>query len=197
MPVQPRGARALAFVVVVMAAIFAGFLPVVSGQSLGDVAKKEEQRRKAVKSSGKVYTNRDLGPGGTRPPAPPPAIGPDDQSGVPAAQASPAGGSTTPEDDAEDPTRTEEYWRGRVEAARADLQRQELFLEALQSRVNALSTDFVNRDDPAQRALIADDRQRALAEMERVKDTIGKIRQQLGDIEEEARRAGVPAGWVR
>ena len=38
-------------------------------------------------------------------------------------------------------------------------------LEALQSRVNALSTDFVNRDDPFQRAKIAEDRQKALSEM--------------------------------
>ncbi|MBP1634146.1 MAG: hypothetical protein H6Q10_720 [Acidobacteria bacterium] len=33
---------------------------VARAQSLGEVAKKEEERRKTVKSSGKVYTNDDL-----------------------------------------------------------------------------------------------------------------------------------------
>ena len=32
-----------------------------AGQSLADVAKKEEERRKTVKAAGKVYTNKDLG----------------------------------------------------------------------------------------------------------------------------------------
>ena len=81
--------------------------------------------------------------------------------------------------------------------ARGNLQRQELFLEALQSRVNALTTDFVNRDDPAQRAQIAADRQKALGEMEAVRKEIDAAKKQLADLEEEARKAGVPPGWLR
>ena len=37
-------------------------------------------------------------------------------------------------------------------AARAAQQRSQMFAAALQSQINALTTDFVNRDDPAQRA---------------------------------------------
>jgi hypothetical protein len=195
MTVPARSASALAIVVALIAALAGGALT-VSAQSLGDVAKKEEKRRKAVKSSTKVYTNDDLGPGGTRPT--PPAgetAGPGGSEGAPAAPQMPPAAPAEEED--EDPTRTEEYWRGRIAAARADLERNELLLEALQSRVNALSTDFVNRDDPAQRATIANDRQRALAELERVKETIEKLKQQILDIEEEARQAGVPPGWLR
>jgi len=162
-------------------------------QSLGDVAKREEQRRKKVKASGKVYTNQDLGPGGTLPNAPAPTPAPSDAAtppATPSAQPAPA-----PEEP--DPKTTEAYWRQRMDAARSELQRNELFLDALQSRVNALATDFVNRDDPAQRAVIANDRQKALSEMERVKDTIAKLKQQIGAIEDEARQAGVPPGWIR
>jgi hypothetical protein len=164
-----------------------------SAQSLGEVAKKEQQRRKATKSPGKVYTNKDLGPGGTSTaPAPPP----------PASTTAGPGGSetaTSAADAAEepDPKKTEEYWRERMDAARAAIQRDELFLEALQSRVNALSTDFVNRDDPAQRAVIASDRQKTLAEMERVRQEIDSLKKQVADLEEEARQAGVPPGWLR
>jgi len=162
-------------------------------QSLGDVAKKEQQRRKTTKVAGKVYTNKDLGPGGTKP-AP---------SQLPPAStiAGPGGAESTPppadKTEEQDPKKTEEYWREKLETARAEIQRNELFLEALQSRVNALSTDFVNRDDPAQRAVIASDRQKALAEMERVRESIDTLKKQIADLEEEARQAGVPPGWLR
>jgi hypothetical protein len=98
---------------------------------------------------------------------------------------------------ASDAAKDEKYWRGRMVTARGNLQRQELFLDALQSRVNALTTDFVNRDDPAQRAQIAADRQKALAEMESVRKDIEVAKKQIADLEEEARKAGVPPGWLR
>jgi hypothetical protein len=182
---------------VALAALAVG-VSAASAQSLGEVARKEQQRRKTTaKTSGKTYTNRDLGPGGTRPPAPP----------APASQtAGPGGAAATDADKAKaaeppaapkDPRETEEYWRERMEGAKAELQRNEMFLEALQSRVNALTTDFVNRDDPAQRAVVATDRQKALVEMERTKELVAKLKQQIADIEEEARQAGVPPGWIR
>ena len=77
------------------------------------------------------------------------------------------------------------------------LERAKTFAEALQSRINALNTDFVNRDDPAQRNVVAADRNKALAEMDRVKKEIEQHTKAIAGIQEEARRAGVPAGWVR
>ncbi len=166
---------------------------VLSAQSLGDVAKKEQQRRKTTKStSGKVYTNKDLGPGGIAP-APAPAPPPASQTAGPGGAEPAASAAQT----VQDPRKTEEYWRKRIETARAEIQRNELFLDSLQSRVNALSTDFVNRDDPAQRAVIGNDRIKALAEMDRVKEALAALKKQVDDIEEEARQAGVPPGWLR
>jgi hypothetical protein len=72
-----------------------------------------------------------------------------------------------------------------------------MFLEALQSRINALTTDFVNRDDPAQRAVIEQDRKKALTELERVRREIADRTKAIADLEEQARKAGVPAGWLR
>jgi hypothetical protein len=185
------------FLTVALAALAVG-VSAASAQSLGEVARKEQQRRKTTaKTSGKTYTNRDLGPGGTRAQAPP----------APASQTAGPGGATATDADKakaaeppaapKDPRETEEYWRERMEGAKAELQRNEMFLEALQSRVNALTTDFVNRDDPSQRAVVATDRQKALVEMERTKELVGKLKQQIADIEEEARQAGVPPGWIR
>ena len=113
--------------------------------------------------------------------------------------ASPAGGQ--PKDDqqaaADDAKKTEAYWRDRVAKARADLDRAKTFADALQSRINALTTDFAARSDPAQRAQIGNDRQKALAELDRVKKEIEANTKAIADIQEEARKAGVPAGWVR
>jgi hypothetical protein len=84
-----------------------------------------------------------------------------------------------------------------VAAEREALSRSEILADALQSRINALTTDFENRDDPAQRNVIFADRQKALAELDRVKKEIEEHRKGITAIQEEARRAGVPAGWTR
>ena len=87
--------------------------------------------------------------------------------------------------------RKRRQWRERVKAERDALERAKMFADALQSRINALTTDFVNRDDPAQRNVIAADRDKALAEMDRVKKEIEQHTKAIADIQEEARRAGV------
>ena len=51
-----------------IAAVGLGSAP-VAGQTLADIAKKEEERRKTVKPADKTYTNKDLG---TLPPGTPP-----------------------------------------------------------------------------------------------------------------------------
>ena len=81
--------------------------------------------------------------------------------------------------------------------AREDVRWNEMFRDALQSSINGMSADFAARDDPYQRAQIADNRQKALAELDRVTQEIEKGTKAIADIEEEARKAGVPPGWVR
>jgi hypothetical protein len=165
-------------------------------QSLGEIAKQEEARRKTIKKPSKVYTNDSLRPepAATAPtvpatPAPAPSSAQPAPAGAAADNDAPA--APTPE------VRDEKYWRGRIDAARAALARSQTFQDALQSRINALSADFVNRDDPAQRNVIAADRQKALAELDRVKQDIATAQKSITDTQEEARRANVPAGWVR
>ena len=171
-----------------------------SAQSLGDVARKEQSRRQAV-AKGKVYTNESLPAIAIPPPVltSAPAAAPAGQAVVqrepdaqpsPAAPAAPASAeSAAPKDEAD--------WRGRLQAIREALARAESCAEARLSRINALSTDFVNRDDPAQRNMIAADRQKALSELERVQKEIVDHKKAVADLQQEARRAGVPAAWVR
>jgi hypothetical protein len=174
----------------------------VCAQSLGDLAKKEQERRKASAPAAKTYTDDDLKkitpPGGAQAPADP-AAKPADGSAKPAAGTS--GGDAKPAGDKDDkaagPKMDEAAWRARMNNAREELRRNEAFHDALQSRINGLTADFSARDDPYQRAQIADDRQKALAELARVTGDIEKGKQAITDIEEEARRAMVPPGWIR
>ena len=81
--------------------------------------------------------------------------------------------------------------------ARDALGRSHTFADALQSQINALYTEFVNMDDPLRRSVIEQKRLAAIAEQDRVKADIVKQTKAIADIEDEARRANVPAGWLR
>ena len=91
--------------------------------------------------------------------------------------------------------RTRRRWPQK--ALRTQLDRDQTFAEALQSRINSLSADFVNRDDPAQRGVIERDRQKAVSELARVNKSIEDGKKAIADLEEEARKAGAPPGWLR
>jgi hypothetical protein len=186
----------------VAATLIAGAFP-VRAQSLGELARKEAERRRATggqtkpapAGSGetkpapkKVYTNDDLKP------APSPgAAAPSSAAAAPADQ-------KAKDDKAKKPAEEEKgetYWRNRITQAREELRRNQMFRDALQTRINSLTTDYTSRDDPAQRTQIAADRQKALDELARVTAEIEQTTKQIADIEEEARQAGVPPGWLR
>jgi len=191
--------------VVVSVAVLVWGAGVVQAQSLAQLARQEAARRAAVEEPAPVYTNADLRSTRTltsarvsaaeSAPADAAPAGADDAStqattaGEPARETeqepAPAGGSD------------ERVWRDRMAEARARVARSRLFAEALQSRINALTADFTARDDPAQRTVLEQDRIEALSELERVQAEIEEQEQAIRDLEEEARRAGVPAGWLR
>jgi hypothetical protein len=175
------------------------FHGVALSQSLGEVARKTAQERQKVKTPSKVYTNEDLKrePGGN-------TVSPGPAVGVPAAaEAKPATPAATEppkppaKDAAQEPAKDQKYWKGRMTEAEAQLARSNVLLAAMQSRVNALNTDFTNMSDPAQRAVIERDRQKAIAELERLKKDIQASTKSIADTLEEARRANVPPGWLR
>lgn len=171
--------------------VFAG--SAFSAQTLGEVARKEEERRKGIKAPAKVYTNETLRADST----PASTESPSSGSPAPPAAASNASPAQPAPPSPPDDTKTEAFWKRRMQAERDGLSRAQIFADALQSRINALTTDFAARADPAQRSVVAADRQKALAELDRVKKEIQDHQKAIVDIQEEARRTGVPAGWVR
>jgi hypothetical protein len=185
-----------AFIVRLLSAtgLAAAMVATAGAQSLGELAKREEARREAFKTPGKVLTN-DTIRSTVRPSTPAAPAQPAPASSAPNA-AAPAVAAEKPKPEP-DRKAQEAAWRQRITTARDSLQRSQMFAEALQSRINGLTTDFTSRDDPAQRAVVANDRQKALAELDRVRNDITQQTKAIADIQEEARRAGVPPGWLR
>lgn len=167
-------------------------------QSLADVAKQEEDRRKTIPRPAKVYTNKDLR---AVPPGPPPvetptAEGAKDADKNKADQAKADTGSAG--GDAKDtPAKDQAYWSGRLKDLRSQVERDQGYADAMQTRLNSLDADFVNRDDPVQRAAIDRERQKTRAELSRLTKAMQDGARAVADLLEEARRAGVPPGWLR
>jgi hypothetical protein len=192
------------FTFAVAFALARGIAAPLCAQSLATVAKKEEDRRKTIKDPAKVYTNKDLGP---VPAGSPPAAetGATDAKEPDKDAAAKDAGSKDKDnsagakdsDQARDKDKGQSYWREKMKALQTQADRDQTYLDAVQTRVNSLTTDFVNRDDPAQKSTIERERQRNLGELERLKKTLLDDKKAIADLEDEARRAGVPPGWLR
>jgi hypothetical protein len=187
--------RFLMFAVLVAALLAPAVAYAQGTPTLGELARKEEERRKALKAASKVVlTDKDV-PRATPPPAPAAPAG-EAPGGKPAEApgekpAEPAG------EKPQEPVKDEAWWKERVTRVREELRRNEMFADALQTRINAFATDFVSQDDPYRRAEIAQQRATAIAELDRVKADLDANRKAMATIEEEARRAAVPPGWLR
>ncbi len=157
----------------------------LGAQSLAGVAAAETARRKAQTRPAKVYTNDDLsgtlqGSGTSSAPAP--------------ASPTPAAAAKT---DAVDEKKTEAYWKGRVTALQQSLVRIKVLIEAMQSRINALNAQALSADDPGRQATLQADLTTAASEMARLKQESEKQNKDLIAIQEEARKANIPPGWLR
>ena len=195
------------FVLLITLGAVTAMLPAgASGQSLAEIARREQARRAAIPEErrSKVYTNDDLRKSGgltigaTRRSASPP-------SGATAQGAGePARGSTTGGADGADGTgpeagdvRDEAYWRTRMTTAQKARTRAALMASALQNRADGLWAQFTATDDPAQRRVVERQRNEALAELENTRMELEELDREIAGIREEARRAGAPPGWLR
>ena len=153
--------------------------------SLGELARREAVRRHAAEVSLRKVSDADLEPAPVRVARPPNVT-------IPLTPEQVKPGEKTAE-----PPKDEKWWRARITAAREALERDKLLLAALDNRVSTLTRDVVNRDDPAQRAALINERLRALDELEMMRKQIIADTEAIALIEEEARQAGIPPGWIR
>jgi hypothetical protein len=172
--------------VAIAASMLAAGAAPLPAQSLADVARQEEARRKEIRQPAKVYTNKDLV--SVPSPSPQPQTAP---STTPAADAASKNGD---KDAAKDPqakdtkdpgvVKDQAYWSNRMKALTEQRDRDQILADALQSRVNALTADGIER-------------QKAIEQLERLTKAVESDGKALDDFQEEARRASVPSGWLR
>ncbi len=155
------------------------------GQSpLVELSKKEKQRRKKEKAV-KVITNEDLGK------APSPSVSisgarysPSPEEGIGKAVKSPR-------------KKDRKWWVSRkkkLEEKIASLKRK---IEELQKKVNTLTTGFLIEQRPIAHQRLKDELEKTKGALERAKKDLEKARKELDKLYEEARKAGIPPGWLR
>jgi hypothetical protein len=174
--------------------------PHATGQSLAEVARTAEAARGATakRPPAKIYTNKDLpppSPGPPRPATPVPA--------TPAATPAPAAAGERPDAPAasSDATparaRDEAYWRERMQPLRERLDSARAVAEDNKRRADEL---LRAADRCFQIGIVCQDYTESL----RLRDAqtalaaaVARAERDVTALEEEARRAGVPPGWLR
>ncbi len=153
-------------------AVLCAIATLVSAQSLSEVARKEKERRKKLDAQGKpVITESDLRSG----PRFAPASAGTSTRPTPSGSAGTAEGGETPAEPDPDPTKTESYWRERVSAVNKKIQDLETRLQS--PELNS-DTRGATRRQAAERDL-------------------AQAKSEKQAIVQEARKKGVPPGWVR
>jgi hypothetical protein len=173
------------------------FAASASGQTLAEVARAAEAARKnaADRPPAPVYTNDDLKPvpPGTAPPseatsaAPAPASAPD----------RPDAPSASPADSLGSEPKGEAYWRDRMRPLRERLDRTRALADDTKRRADALRR---SADRCFQLGVVCKDYTDSLQLSEEHKALVAEVARAERDVtalQEEARRAGVPPGWLR
>jgi hypothetical protein len=155
-------------------------------QDAAAAAEKEKERRRKSKGTAKTYGNKDL---------------PASERSVPA-EGTPSP-SPTPEGESRGAPRDETYWRNRAtglqKAVAAAEQRvakaQADYDGARKGNLQPLPIDALSQQPPIPQ--VNADADRLQKELEDAKSALAQAQQALTDLEEEARKAGAPPGWLR
>ncbi len=179
------------------------------GQSLGDVAKKEKERREKMKAGSRVITNDDTvkyanGPvTTTTPPAPPaaaPATAKEKEKAEPEKPGetpkAAAGAKANPDEPTDLQGRPESFWRQTFADARQKVKELENKENVLVLKVNDLQNRFFRTDDGFQRQAIQAELQKTFTERDQTSADLAKAKAQLDDLEKDARKSGALPGWI-
>ena len=169
-------------------------------QSLADVARQEQERRKAIERPARVYTDADTqknAPLTTAAARPQPAA--DAAAADGAAADKDAAGKDQPAKDqvAKDQPKDEASWRASVEGAREDLARSRRLLSAMEQQLVSMGIQASSAALAGQQAPNPARQQEAAREVERLRVDVQKYADALSKLEGDARDKGVPPGWVR
>jgi hypothetical protein len=186
--------------------------PSPRARSLAEAAREKRAASPAPKtaspapepSPGHVFTNEDL-PAQPSPPAvPPPGTGRGSVTKLPPSAVVPTTPPAASSSSDVAPSRgasddEEAGWRGRAAALRDSISGAEKSIPEIEDRIAGLRNDRspTNLMDPNREQHRQAEIAKAQAELEAVKAGLETSRKALADLEEEARRKGIPPGWLR
>jgi hypothetical protein len=169
-------------------------------QSLGDLAKKEKQRREGIQND-KVITAEEAAKFKSEPDTPQsthpqlPDIKTEQKSKEEAVAANPPS-KADPDESVDFQGKTESYWRKTMAEARQKITDLEnaanviaLKLNDFQNQINAASDSF--KRETAQREF-----QKCLYEQDLNKENLAKAQENLQNLDNEAKKSGALPGWI-
>lgn len=177
--------------------VFAVGAAVCSAQSLGEIAKKAAAERAAKAAAAekdgktaplKILTDKDVKPDIN---APTPKPEPDTAS----AAAKPEKPKEEKAVVSADPPKDEAYWKSRMRILQSKLADDQNELTI--ARVHVVDVEAFIRPDGTMSSTIAENLLKAQARRDKAIAAIANDKRVISDLEEEARRAGVPPGWLR
>jgi len=94
--------------------------------------------------------------------------------------------------------RSKEDWQNQISSARGAVANAESLIVTLRGKAAKLENDFYAWDDPAYRdGVLKPAWDQAVADLEAARQALETAKQRIVDLEEEARKAGTPPGWLR
>jgi len=172
-------------------------------QSVGELGKKEKERRAKIKQDVKVLTNEDadkfksapITTGTSSAPSDLPNTDENKGTSAPAVQAKP--GQSADDEPRDFKGRPEAFWRQTMADARQKVKELENQGNVLTLRLSDLQTQFYREDDGFKQQAIQREIQRTFYEQDLNKQNLEAAKAQLADLESEARKSGALPGWLQ
>jgi hypothetical protein len=192
--VEDEMTRRITSVLAVLLLVSAG----ASAQSLGDLARKEKERREKVQADKKVITNNDT----SKYKAGAVTTGPASESPSSAKEKTPQPGTADPKSAqpaSDEPVdfegRPESFWRQTFSDARKKVSDLENEGNALTLKVADLQNRFYRESNGFTQQDIQREIQKTFYEQDLNKENLAKAKAMLLELEREARKSGALPGW--
>lgn len=171
-------------------------------QSLADIANKEKQRREQIDKKPDVITNDTIykysgGSVSTVTPIQLPSKDTDSESNETDAESPKQGKAINPDEPVDFQGRPESYWRETMSGARKKVKDLENEANVLTLRLNDLQIQLNDAADSFRQESVRREIQKTYYEQDLNKENLAKAKEELEDLQKEARKSGALPGWLR
>ena len=184
------------------AAICIAIAATAYAQSLADIANKEKQRREQIDEAPEIITNDKIseysgGSGSTISPISLPSKNKESESKEGDAEPSKIDKEIDPDEPVDFMGRPESFWRETMTNAHKKVKDLEDEANILTLKLNELQTQFYNAGDGFRQESVQREIQKTYYEQDLNKENLAKAKEELEDLQKEARKSGALPGWLR